>query len=219
VKWIQERILDILLVSSIGTVAFQRAFRSVPEVFPGGAAIGEVLATLATGFIGAWFFNLINIRLPKNREKEAVVGAVGVAIAQYASQARNILQDMALSLSMPPVPRKPDRRVLAEILGKINPNGASRIVRVALNPPPLFRVNFLHIVELHEQYPVASSDTMPHATYQEGGEFVTRNQLGYGDMALNSLVARSPVFHQLAHLRALGLVAIILGVPVSQVSS
>jgi len=136
-KWIRERILDILLISSIVTVASQRAFRSVPEVFPGGAAIGEVLATLATGFVGAWFFNLINIRLPKKREKQAVVGAVGVTIAQYASQARNILQDMALSLSMPPVPRKPDRRVLAEILGTINPNEASRTLK-AIGPPTAY---------------------------------------------------------------------------------
>jgi hypothetical protein len=115
----------------------------------------------------------------------------------------------------------PDRSVIhreAKVTSKLDSDPHEHFVRVALNPPPLFRINFSHIVELHEQYPMAPSDAMPYAAYQEGGEFVTRNQLGYGDMALNSLVTHSPVFHQLEYRLALGLVTILV-VPVSQVSS
>lgn len=67
-KWLRKRLLDLLLIVALVTVATQRAMRNVPEIFPGGAAIGEILATLATGYTGAWLFNLIHLRLPKSRD-------------------------------------------------------------------------------------------------------------------------------------------------------
>lgn len=44
---------------------------------------------------------------------------------------------MAATLSMPPVPRKPDRQILKEILSKINPNEALRTL-AAMGPPRVY---------------------------------------------------------------------------------
>lgn len=52
-KWLRKHLLDVLLITSMAVVASQRALQPFPELFAGGAAIGEVLAALATGYIGA----------------------------------------------------------------------------------------------------------------------------------------------------------------------
>jgi len=129
--WFRIRIVDVLLGLSLVTVVAQKVLNGVPQLFPGGALIGEVLENLATGYVGAWVFDLLVNRLPKSRDKRAVVSIIGVPVAQYAGQARRLLGDMARSADLPPVPRKPDRTILLKILKCTNPNSPSNVLRSA----------------------------------------------------------------------------------------
>lgn len=120
--------LDILVIVCIAGVIAQRSLRAVPEVFAGGAIAGEVLAALALSYTGAWFFNLLVIRLPKGRDKVAFAEVSGNLVAQYASTAVSILQQMANAHGMTPPPRQPDEEYLKELLAKVDPMGDAPLV-------------------------------------------------------------------------------------------
>ncbi|WP_226353770.1 hypothetical protein [Pseudonocardia sp. ICBG601] len=123
-----DPLLDVLVIVCVVTVVTQRLLRSVPQLFPGGALLGDVIAALALSFIGAWFFNLLVIRLPKQRDKGAFVEVSGKLVARFATTAVGILQPMATEHGMRPPPRQPDPEYLSELMAKVSPMGPAPMV-------------------------------------------------------------------------------------------
>ncbi len=120
-----DKLLDPLLLVCIAGVIVQRALRSGPGPLSGGALIGDLIAALALSYIGAWFFNLLVIRLPKRRDKAAFVEVSGNLVARFSGTAVGILQAMAAAHGMPPPPRQPDQAYLRELMPKVNPMAAT----------------------------------------------------------------------------------------------
>ncbi|GAA1850122.1 hypothetical protein GCM10025792_18500 [Pseudonocardia tropica] len=116
-----DLLLDPLVIACVVTVVMQRLLRSVPQLFPGGALLGDVIAALALSFIGAWFFNLLVIRLPKVRDKRSFAEVSGHLLADYSLTAVKILQAMAAETGAPPPPRRPDQRYLKDLLSRVRP--------------------------------------------------------------------------------------------------
>ncbi|MCW2899266.1 MAG: hypothetical protein JWO67_1531 [Streptosporangiaceae bacterium] len=116
-----DLLLDVLVLVCIAGIIAQRALRSVPELFPGGALIGDLLAALALSYTGAWFFNLLVIRLPKRRAKAAFVEVSGNLVARFSSTALGILQAMATEHGAPLPTRQPDPAYLHELMLTVNP--------------------------------------------------------------------------------------------------
>jgi hypothetical protein len=81
VKFSERRLVDILLVVAVVIVITQRTLRSVLELFTGGAVLGDILTALRLSYVGAWLFNLLVIRLPKRRDKTAVLSISGNLVA------------------------------------------------------------------------------------------------------------------------------------------
>jgi hypothetical protein len=73
-----------VFVGSIVVVIARTALLSVPEVFPGGARIGEVLFDLAITYIAAWMFNLLVVVLPQLRGRDRVLDAAGRVISRLS---------------------------------------------------------------------------------------------------------------------------------------
>lgn len=129
-----DPVLDPLLVVSIAGVILQRSLRTVPEVLPGGAVLGDILAALALSYIGAWFFNLLVIRLPRTREKRSFAKASGHLVAEYSSTAVKIFQAMAAEPRMAPPPRSPDPDYLRDLLSQTDPMATAPRTDVAGAP-------------------------------------------------------------------------------------
>ena len=47
-----RRLIDLVAILAFATVFARTAFQDVPQVFPGGAKIGEVLSQLSLGYVG-----------------------------------------------------------------------------------------------------------------------------------------------------------------------
>src|SRR3989442_1721310 len=94
-RWIQARrigreiarqpVVTALFAVAVIFVIVRTALLSVPEVFPGGARIGEVLFELSVAYIAAWFFNLLVVVLPRRRSRDLVLAEAGNVILRLAS--------------------------------------------------------------------------------------------------------------------------------------
>lgn len=84
-----------LFVASVLFVVARTALLSVPQLFPGGARIGEVVFELAIAYIGAWLFNLLVVVLPQLRSRTRVLAAVGRVITKMADVGLTMPADLA----------------------------------------------------------------------------------------------------------------------------
>jgi hypothetical protein len=91
----KQRVVTGLFVCSVLFVVVRTALLSVPELFPGGARIGEVVFELAIAYIGAWFFNLLVVVMPQLRSRTRVLAAVGRVITELADVGLAMPTDLA----------------------------------------------------------------------------------------------------------------------------
>lgn len=77
-------------------VVIRTALLSVPELFPGGARIGEVFFELAIAYIGAWFFNVLVVVLPRLHDRDAVMEGAGIVIRRLGTVGLRIRRDLKL---------------------------------------------------------------------------------------------------------------------------
>ena len=66
-------------------VIARTALLTVPEAFPGGAALGDVIYDLAIAYVGAWLFNLLVVILPRLRDRKRVFEGAGKLIERFCA--------------------------------------------------------------------------------------------------------------------------------------
>lgn len=93
----RQRAITAVLVGSLTLVIARTALLSTPEVFPGGARIGEVLFDLAMAYVAAWMFNLLVVVLPQLRNRDRVLDAAGQVISKLSDVGLRIPIAMAQS--------------------------------------------------------------------------------------------------------------------------
>ena len=103
----QQRTVTLLFGVSLLFVVIRTALLSVPEFFPSGARIGEVLFELAIAYIGAWVFNLLVVILPRLHDRDAVMKAAGQVILRLATIGLRMRRDLGL----PAEPGKGDTKM------------------------------------------------------------------------------------------------------------
>jgi hypothetical protein len=80
-----QPLVTVMFVLAVISVIARTALLAVPEVFPGGAALGEVIYDLAIAYVGAWAFNLLVVILPRLRDRERVFEGAGQVIERFCA--------------------------------------------------------------------------------------------------------------------------------------
>jgi hypothetical protein len=91
-----QRTVTLLFFISLLFVVIRTALLSVPELFPGGARVGEVFFELAIAYIGAWFFNILVVILPRLHDRDAVMEGAGIVIKRIGTIGLRIRRDLKL---------------------------------------------------------------------------------------------------------------------------
>ena len=77
---LKQRLISCLLLVAAACVAARQALLSVPQAFPGGAEIGEVVYDLGIGYIVAWIFNVFVVILPRLHDRKLIMPGAGKLI-------------------------------------------------------------------------------------------------------------------------------------------
>ena len=91
-----QRTVTLLFLISLMFVAIRTALLSVPELFPGGARMGEVFFELAIAYLGAWIFNVLVVILPRMHDRDAVMEGAGIVIKRLGTIGLRIRRDLKL---------------------------------------------------------------------------------------------------------------------------
>ena len=120
-RWLNRALWGLLLVALIGA-ALQHVFlANVPEVFPTGARWGELFYDLAIGYVGAFVFYLIVVRVPLRRDRENYYRHLGFLVVRLVAEASDLM--MSLNRAAKFDTARPHTLVnLREMLGQLRPN-------------------------------------------------------------------------------------------------
>jgi hypothetical protein len=64
-----QRVINGLAVASIVLVVLITGLRFLPPVFPHADALGDLVFELSIAYLGAWFFNLLVIEIPRRNSE------------------------------------------------------------------------------------------------------------------------------------------------------
>lgn len=92
----RQRFVTALFVLAVIFVIVHAALLSVPEMFSGGAALGNVIYDLAIAYVGAWAFNLLVVILPRLRDRERVLEGAGPAIERLCALGLRTITELGL---------------------------------------------------------------------------------------------------------------------------
>lgn len=76
----KQPFVSVLFLLALLCVILRTVLLSVPEIFTGGADLGNVIYDLAIGYAAAWFFNLLVVILPRVRDRERIMEGAGLII-------------------------------------------------------------------------------------------------------------------------------------------
>ena len=76
-EMLKQPIVTALFVLAVLFVILRTVLLSIPQIFSGGAALGNVIYDLAVAYAAAWFFNLLVVILPRLRDRERVMKGAG----------------------------------------------------------------------------------------------------------------------------------------------
>ena len=62
-----------------------------PELFRGGAQLGKLVYDLAIGYVGAFVFYLLNIRLPLPRDRRNIYPHIGPTLGMIVRHANDLM--------------------------------------------------------------------------------------------------------------------------------
>lgn len=95
-------------------------FANVPEVFPTGARISDLLYDLAIAYVGAFAFYLLNIRLPLRRDRRAMYRNVAPMVGMVVTHAKVMMTKLNKAASIEPPDRENTWPNVEELCKKIN---------------------------------------------------------------------------------------------------
>jgi hypothetical protein len=121
-----RRLIDLVAILAFATVFARTAFQDVPQVFPGGAKIGEVLSQLSLGYVGAWFFHLLVIVLPRRSDQRLIFRTCDKLMRGAASTGFLFMIFVAGSEYEKFQMLYPDRGALRRACARVDPNAPAR---------------------------------------------------------------------------------------------
>ena len=93
----RQRLVTALFVLALLTVIVRTILLSAPEIFTGGAALGNVVYDLAIAYVGAWVFNLLVVILSRVRDRERVLEGAGQVIGRLCALGLRMTDQLGLN--------------------------------------------------------------------------------------------------------------------------
>lgn len=87
----------LLLIALAYSLAQHVLLANVPEVFRGGARIGDLLYDFAIAYVGAFIFYLLVVRVPLRRDRRTIYRHLAELIGHAVGEARNFIGALNLS--------------------------------------------------------------------------------------------------------------------------
>ncbi len=129
-----NRTLWGLLIVGVVYAALQHVvLANVPEVFRTGARWGDLFYGLAIGYIGAFAFYLLNIRLPLRRDRQAIYRNIGPVVGLVVMHANEMLVSLNKAAGIEPPDRENTWPNVQELCSKIGPQSPVGGLYVATN--------------------------------------------------------------------------------------
>ncbi len=119
-----RRLIDVFAAVAVVTVVARTGLQDVPQLFPGGAKIGEVFSQLGIGYLGAWFFHLLVIVLPRRSDQRLIFRTCDRLIHLAASTGFLVMIFAVGNERF--ITNSPDRPALQRACKRIDPNGRAR---------------------------------------------------------------------------------------------
>lgn len=172
-----RRLIDVVAVIAFATVVLRTSLQGIPQLFPGGARIGEVLSQLSVGYLGAWLFHLLVIVLPRRSDQRLIFRTCDRLI-HVASGTGFLVMIFAVTEEQF-IPNTPDRDALRRACKKVNPNARARSGGVKMDrlgrPVP---ISWLEYVEQDlEQSGKALRDLQPFYPYLDAETIALLNEV------------------------------------------
>lgn len=93
----RQPLVTALFVLAVFSVIVRTALLSVPELFTGGAALGNVIYDLAIAYVAAWAFNLLVVILPRLRDRERVLDGAGQVLERLSALGLRMTSELGLN--------------------------------------------------------------------------------------------------------------------------
>lgn len=140
-----ERVVNALAFVAGATVIIRTFLLDVPEVFPAGAELGEVIYQLGFAYLGAWIFHKVVVEVPRRRQQKRAYRAIGPQILRMSTVGQYILDELCKQAKERP-PESPTSENLSPILAKINPSQPS-ITHMTLFPVRFPQINAIEYMQ------------------------------------------------------------------------
>jgi hypothetical protein len=88
---VAQPLVSYLAGTAAVAVTVRQSLLGVPQAFPGGAAIGEVVYDAGLATFAAWIFNLLVVAIPRVRDQELVLAQVSRHLQGISGAARSML--------------------------------------------------------------------------------------------------------------------------------
>lgn len=171
-----RRLFDVVAIIAVVTVGLRTSLQEEPQLFPGGARIGEVLSQLSVGYLGAWLFHLLVIVLPKRCDQRLIFRTCD-SLINVASGTGFLTMIFAVAGEQF-IQNSPDRNALQRACKRVDPNAQARsgvkMDRLG-RPTP---ISWLEYVEQDlEQSAKALRDLQPFYPYLEAETIALLNEV------------------------------------------
>lgn len=87
--------INVIAIVCLISVVARQILLDVPEPVPGFARAGDVWNNLALAYIGAWFFNLLVIEMPKKAARQRVMAAYKDELREVSTRGSLFLEALA----------------------------------------------------------------------------------------------------------------------------
>lgn len=118
-----NRTLWTLLVAALVYVVAQHVLLiHREELFKGGAQLGELLYDLAIGYVGAFVFYLLNIRLPLRHDRRNIYPHIGPMVGMVVRHTNDFVRICNLAAKIEPPGRPNTWENIDDLCRKVGPN-------------------------------------------------------------------------------------------------
>ena len=118
-----NRTLWLLLVFALVYAVAQHVLLiNIPQLFRGGAQLGELFYDLAIGYVGAFVFYLLNIRLPLRRDRRNIYPHIGPMIGMIVTHTKDFVRICNVTAKIEPPSRPNTSENINDLCSRIGPN-------------------------------------------------------------------------------------------------
>lgn len=121
-RWRNRTLWGLLVLALVYAVAQHVVLIEKPELFRWGAELGELFYSLAVGYVGAFLFYLLNIRLPLRRDRRNIYPHIGPMIGMIVRHTNDFVRICDLAAKVDPPSRPNTWENIEDLCSKIGPN-------------------------------------------------------------------------------------------------